>query len=229
MGVKVAGRVDPIQSQSRGCERVESPPVEIARNMAASGRKAPPSIGFLTVCDHDQQGLFGGYLVLNTTGRPVEFHCTAPVRASRAQEILYGATLRPYLYGEQIGQALLGKANMSPLAVFTDEQTVLAVRQFANIPVGCVMEDGRRDAPGPNVDGPGYSRIDSAHPAIKSPFAVGLREFSVGQQRVAVLETHEEDARIITQRCEDFADSFDLREPFNRIREAIDEARRTAR
>ncbi len=197
--------------------------------MAANGRKSPPSVGFLTVCDHDQQGLFGGYLVLNTTGRPVEFHCTAPVRASRAQEILYGATLKPYLYGEQIGQALLGKANMSPLVVFTDDQTVLAVRQFANVPVGCVLEDGAKDELNAGQGPAGYLRMDDAHRAVKSPFASGLHQFTVGNQHVAVLQTHQEDAQAIAQRCQDFADSFDLSEPFTRIREAIDEARRTAR
>jgi hypothetical protein len=183
----------------------------------------------LTVCDHEQQGLFGGYLVLNTTGRPVEFHCTAPVRASRAQEILYGATLKPYLYGEQIGQALLGKANISPLVVFTDQETVMSVRPFADVPVACVLADaGQNDAPS-DGDRPGYWRVDQAHADVASPFATGLREFAVGNQRVAVLQTHEEDARVIVQRCEDFAESFDLSEPFSRIREAIDEARRTAR
>jgi hypothetical protein len=183
----------------------------------------------LTVCDHDSQGLFGGYLVLNTTGRPVEFHCTAPVRASRAQEILYGATLRPYLYGEQIGQALLSKANMSPLVVFTDDQTVLAVRQFADVPVGCVLESAAEQAQETDEGHHRYTRLDEPHAAVKPPFASGLHAFSVGQQRVAVLHQHVEDAQEISQRCQDFADSFDLSEPFHRIREAIDEARRTAR
>jgi hypothetical protein len=183
----------------------------------------------LTVCDHDQQGLFGGYLVLNTTGRPVEFHCTAPVRPSRAQEILYGATLKPYLYGEQIGQALLGKANMSPLVVFTNDQTVLEVRQFADVPVGCVLDDGPQDATNAAESRGSYLRWDDAHRAVKSPYASELHQFTVGNQRLAVLQTHQEDAGAIMQRCEDFAGSFDLSEPFTRIREAIDEARRTAR
>jgi hypothetical protein len=183
----------------------------------------------LTVCDHEQQGLFGGYLVLNTTGRPVEFHCTAPVRASRAQEILYGATLEPYLYGEQIGQALLKKANMSPLVVFTDKETVLSVRPFAEVPVGVVLAGESEDDEGSSRSRPSNSRLDEAHSGVGAPFADRLREFSLGTQRVAVLQTHKEDARTIAQRCEDFAGNFDLCEPFGRIREAIDEARRTAR
>ena len=64
------------------------------------------ALGFLTVVEHPQYGLFGGYLMLNTAGRPLEFHCTAPIKPNRAQEILYGPTLEAFLYGEQIGQTL---------------------------------------------------------------------------------------------------------------------------
>ena len=70
--------------------------------MTASGSKAMPTVGFLTVQSFADVGLIGGYLLLNPLGRPLEFHCTAPVRPNRAQEILYGPTLAPYLYGEQI-------------------------------------------------------------------------------------------------------------------------------
>ena len=42
-------------------------------------------------------------MLLNLAGRPLEFHCTAPVKPNRVQQILYGPSLQPYLYGEQIG------------------------------------------------------------------------------------------------------------------------------
>lgn len=78
-----------------------------------------PAIGFLTVVEHAEFGLFGGYLILNVAGRPLEFHCTAPIKANRAQEILYGATLREYLY-EQIAPALLAKGKTTPIVICTD-------------------------------------------------------------------------------------------------------------
>src|SRR4051812_23172961 len=62
-----------------------------------AGGASPAALGFLTVVEDEQQGLVGGYLLLNPLGRPVEFHCTAPVKPNRAQQILYGPTLRPYL------------------------------------------------------------------------------------------------------------------------------------
>lgn len=58
--------------------------------MASPAGKSTIALGFLTVVEHKQHGLFGGYLVLNQVGRPLEFHCTAPVKPNRAQEILYG-------------------------------------------------------------------------------------------------------------------------------------------
>ncbi|MEQ8839035.1 MAG: hypothetical protein RID07_19675, partial [Lacipirellulaceae bacterium] len=62
--------------------------------------KPLPAIGFLTAVESPQHGLFGGYLVLSLQGRPLEFRCTTPVKPTRAQEILYGKTLRPYLLCE---------------------------------------------------------------------------------------------------------------------------------
>ena len=75
-------------------------------------------------------GLLGGYLLLNAAGRPLEFHCTTPVKANRTQEILYGQRCKPFLYGEQIGQTLLTKSKLTPLVVCTDSEAMLAVRDF---------------------------------------------------------------------------------------------------
>src|SRR5437763_16597995 len=96
--------------------------------------KSPLVLGFLTVVEHAPHGLFGGYLLLTPAGRPLEFHCTAPVRTSRAQQILYGPTLAPYLYGEQIGQALVQKARAAAGIVFTDVAAALSVRDFIDVP-----------------------------------------------------------------------------------------------
>ena len=82
--------------------------------MSPAPRSPLASLGFLTVVEHAELGLLGGYLLLNAAGRPLEFHCTAPVKPNRAQEILYGPTLKPFLYGEQIGQTLLTRSKLTP-------------------------------------------------------------------------------------------------------------------
>ena len=197
--------------------------------MTASGPRSSQPVGFLTVCQHEAQGLFGGYLILNTAGRPLEFHCTAPVRPSRAQEILYGATLPAYLYGEQIGQALLEKAKTTPLVVFTDSQAVLAVRDFISLPVACVLTPvAEATSETHRSDAAGQLRLDEGCTGPPSPFALRLHTFHVGSHHLAVLQDHEADAELIAQRWEPLAADFDLLEPFGRIREAVDEARRSA-
>jgi hypothetical protein len=102
-------------------------------------KQSKDAFGFLTVVEDDRHGLFGGYLVLNEAGRPLEFHCTAPIRPSRPQEILYGNTLRPYLYGEQIGQALLSKAKHPPSIILTDQRPALALQTLIEIPVTLIL------------------------------------------------------------------------------------------
>ena len=74
------------------------------------------TFGYLSTLESAEHGYFGGYLIVSPLGRPLEFHCTAPVRPSRAQEILYGPTLQPYLLGEQICGALLEAAKLTAAA-----------------------------------------------------------------------------------------------------------------
>lgn len=195
--------------------------------MTSSSPRSSQSVGFLTVCEYEAQGLFGGYLILNASGRPLEFHCTAPVRPSRAQEILYGATLQAYLYGEQIGQALLEKAKAVPLVVFTDVPAVLTVRNFISQPVACVLSPAEEACSNELESGVRWRR-DAAVQGPPPPFALRLHTFQVGHDRLSILQDHQADADTIVQQWEPLAADFDLREPFARIREAVDEARRSA-
>jgi hypothetical protein len=199
--------------------------------MDASDSKLMHTIGFMTVAELPERGLVGGYLVLNTGGRPLEFHCTAPVKASRAQEILYGPTLRPYLYGEQIGRALLAKAKHAPEFIGIDAVDVMAVRPFAKSPVVYVIpaplepeststEADRRTCARPMVT----SRVDQQHQLVRQPMTARLVEFSLGTQRVAVSSEFVDDRETVSDRLHKHADGFDLFEPFQRIHEAIQEA-----
>jgi len=197
--------------------------------MKARGVKSKAALGFLTVLDDPEHGLFGGYLVLNAAGRPLEFHCTAPIKPNRAQQILYGPTLEPFLYGEQIGQTLVDKATIEPLVVCTDRKPALAVRDYVKVPVALVLAaEDDLNATGAtagavssgDTSGPVW-RIDAAHFG-----AAPLASFQLGRNRLAVPQSSPQDQRQITERIAELAESFDLAEPFGRIREAIQEARR---
>ncbi len=169
-------------------------------DVAISISTAAATLGFLTAVEHAPHGLFGGYLLLNTAGQPVEFHCTTPVKASRIQQILYGPTLEPFLYGEQIGATLVTKSAASPLLLVVDRTELLAVRPHIRVPTALVMtaetgENGARMTIGNNLLQLARQDID---------------QWQSIAERLAVLD-----------------ESFDLAEPFERIRAAIEEALRT--
>jgi hypothetical protein len=167
--------------------------------MNPASPKPSPCLGFLTVVENTELGLIGGYLLLTAAGRPLEFHCTAPVKTNRTQEILYGPTLKPYLYGEQIGKTLIAKSKLTPIVVCTDSDRVLAVREFIEIPVVFVLS-----AKGP------------------TSFALALNEATTGPHFPS-------DEQAIRAHWPAQADQLDLLEPFTRIREALDEAQSAAR
>ena len=161
---------------------------------------ATPTFGFLTTVDSPTHGVFGGYLVVDTTGRPLEFHCTTPVKVSRAQQILYGATLPGHLHGRQIGANLLAEASTRPLAVLIDAETLLHVRPHTPLPVGLVH---RSDATAPARDDEALVRF-------------GATSISLPADRHAA----------VIDGLTALAGAVDLSEPFERIRAAIDEAQR---
>ncbi len=186
-----------------------------------AGAKSSYALGFLTIVEHPDDGLFGGYLILNRAGRPLEFHCTAPVKPNRAQEILYGPTLEPFLYGEQIGQTLLGRARTEAAVLCTDREPALAVREFTQVPVALVLPPDEPEAAAMSPSGEKVYRCDPAH-------GYGRRgpAFRIGPNRLSVSLLAADDRQAVTERLAALADGFDLAEPFQRIREAIEEARR---
>ena len=199
--------------------------------MCPEDAKSNAALGFLTVVEDERHGLFGGYLILNTTGRPLEFHCTAPIKPNRAQQILYGPTLQPYLFGEQIGQTLLARGRLQPQVLCTDREPALAVRDFVGMPVVLVLppedgaEPGSRPASKLQLDGTALGRTyrpDAPH----GPLGSGLVAFDLGRNRLALPNSASRDRQLIADRLGALCDWFDLTEPFQRIREAIEEARR---
>jgi hypothetical protein len=115
----------------------------------------PGNLGFLTVIDQSPCGLTGGYLVLNRTGRPLEFHCTSPIQPEKIQKILYGDTLRPFLFGERIAQTLIQRSKLSVFSILTDVAAILPVQSLVPTPIIYVFgghADQKRDHSLPDTD-----------------------------------------------------------------------------
>lgn len=157
------------------------------------------AFGFLTAVDSPAHGLFGGYLVVDGLGRPLEFHCTAPVKVSRAQQILYGSSLPSHLHGRQIGGALLAEGTAAAVVVLTDLEAMLHVRPHTSLPVALVQPADAASS------GPAFT----LGAAVVSPHATDLPRSAEIEARLAML-----------------AAAVDLREPFERIRAALEEAQR---
>jgi len=160
--------------------------------------------GFLTTVDSPSHGLFGGYLIVDLEGRPLEFHCTAPVRVSRAQQILYGATLHGHLHGRQIGGTLLAEGGVVPRLVLTDQEPLLQARPHTQLPLALVTASQGAEQAGP-----------TAHAG-----------FNLGSLTVVPHATDRADETVLREHLEGLIQAVDLNEPFERIRAAIEEAQR---
>jgi hypothetical protein len=161
------------------------------------------NLGFLTVL-HESNGYVGGYLVTNIWGRPLEFRLSSAVQPNRVQQILYAATLESYLSADLIGKTLVDKTTVPVQAIVTDREKILELRHRVDYPVvwlapaEIAQTDGAVEV-WPAQSGRGPLRCHSRFP---------------------------DDAARARDLLGQLDSSFDLVEPFVRIREAIGEARK---
>lgn len=160
-------------------------------------------LGFLTSIEDPERGYVGGLLVTNRFGRPLEFQCTVPVRPNRTQQILYGPTLRPYVLGELIGRTLVEKAAVKPHLVLTESESLLDLRDYVNMPVASLLDTKQA--------------ADSGHRTLK-----------LGNQMLAFHDEHADDLQTIQKEAAQIPESADLKEPFERVREALCETIKAA-
>jgi hypothetical protein len=191
------------------------------------------TFGYLTAVASAEHGYFGGYLVVSHLGRPMEFHCTVPILPSRAQQILYGPTLEPFLLGEQIGGSLLAAAKLAPRLILTDWAQFELVQQRIDAPVVLVtaVDSGGNNAAASTADGVHGSAASAAvgWPAdVKSPKACSAwgPPFSVGTHNWQLPVGIQSQRAAVVGLLERLCERVDLVEPFARIHEAIREAQR---
>jgi hypothetical protein len=176
------------------------------------------TFGYLSALETVEHGFFGGYLLIARSGRPLEFHCTSPVRPNRAQQILYGPTLRPCLLGEQIGGTLVEKAAIKPQLVLTDQAAVLSLRSQIDVPIVYVV--GLADLES--------NRVPDAESAstVATGTVVEPRRFNLNGNSCELARGYESEKEMVAMLLTDLAQHVELMEPFGRIHEAIREAQR---
>lgn len=174
--------------------------------MAANGKHEQLRLGFLTAIEVPDKGFVGGLLVTNQSGRPLEFQCTAPVKPNATQEILYGPTLEAFVLGELIGGTLVEKAGVKPQLILTDRAAILELRNFIDQPLALV---GRKSAETSKDD-------DNVLSSVK-----------LGRQLVRFHPAHEADRGALTRDGAVIPADADLQEPFERVRDALQETLRS--
>jgi hypothetical protein len=167
--------------------------------MSQTTKEGELRLGFLTSIEVPDHGYMGGLLVTNRQGRPLEFQCTTPVKPNRTQEILYGPTLVPFLLSDLIGRTLVEKVGVKPDLILTERPEILELRRHVTVPVACVAE--------PTQDAP------------KTEAALAL-----GRQFLRFHAAHESDRESIEKKTSLVPREADLCEPFERVREALQEA-----
>lgn len=172
--------------------------------MSANGKHEQFRLGFLTAVEVPDLGYVGGLLVTNRLGRPLEFQCTTPVKANRTQEILYGPTLVPFLLTELIGRTLIEKVGVKPDLVLAEQPDLLDLREHVSLPVACLCE-----------------AVTETEPVPEPPASIAL-----GRQWLRFHSAHASDREEIEKKVALIPRDADLREPFDRVREALTEANR---
>jgi hypothetical protein len=155
------------------------------------------NLGFLSVF-HETSGYSGGYLVTNAWGRPLEFRLSSAVQPNKVQQVLYGDTLANYLCGEVIGKTLVEKTATPVELVLADSPLALDLRLRLELPMALWhgAAEGVPTSAGLMIQSNLY-----CHARFPDD-VVSIREF-LGK-----------------------LGALDLGEPFVRIREAMNEARK---
>jgi hypothetical protein len=194
--------------------------------MSIETRSPETTFGYLSVINSPEHGYFGGYLIVGPLGRPLEFHCTAPVRPSRAQQILYGPTLEPFLLGEQIAGAMLDAAKLKPQLILTNCEATFHIRARLNSPM--LLLSAKDDVLA-RVERSTRDEVSDASTAARFASATdsGPHESFIVEGFTFLLPIgFESDRDEATHLLNGLVPQIDLAEPFGRIEEAIREAQR---
>ena len=195
--------------------------------MSNENADAETTFGYLSMLEFPDHGYFGGYLIVSPLGRPLEFHCTAPIRPSRAQKILYGATLEPFLLAEQIAGALLQVAQLRPDLIITNREVTLQARVQSHVPMVALRGQTQQVADYAASSDPNASEhIASTSAGLVVTEVDGFGTFSVNSFCFQMPPGYESEKDKASQLLALLRRNVDLAEPFGRIEEAIREAQR---
>ena len=154
-------------------------------------------LAFIDVAIFSDGSIRGGILTTDIETRPYEFRVTSPIKPTQVQQILYGATLKDYVYGELICAPLVKATKEKLSLVLAKEPYIVAMRPLVSVPVILIHYEGKQMS-------------ESLRPVSLSAHKSFQSELSFAQTVLApVMQSH------------------DLIEPFERLKLALNEVHRT--
>jgi hypothetical protein len=100
-------------------------------------------LAFIDVVIFQDGSIRGGILTTDVETRPFEFRVTSPIRPTQIQQMLYGASLKDYVYGELICAPLVKATKEEVSLVLAKEPYIVAMRPLVSVPVILVHQDGK--------------------------------------------------------------------------------------
>ena len=150
-------------------------------------------LAFIEVTVFSDGSIRGGILTTDIETRPFEFRVTSPIKPTQVQQILYGASLKDYVYGELICAPLVKATKEKLSMVLTKDNYLIAMRPLVPTPVILIQSSGSQ------VGGGIKPGILSAHQNFQNELTYAY----------AILDP--------------IAKKHDLLEPFERLRLALNE------
>lgn len=149
-------------------------------------------IGYISV-EIENEKHTGGVIVVDVRGIPAEFKYTEPVQPTQLQRIIYGKSLEDYLHVEIIAKSLLSKVENKPGVFLTDDMKLIEAGEGIFY-ITRTVDD---------------TTAEEGEYVISAP---GMKYRLIGKGNLSE-ETLKE--------IEDFAEHFDILEPFQRLHKAL--------
>lgn len=153
-------------------------------------------LAFMDVILFSDGAIRGGILTTDIETRPYEFRITSAIKPTQLQQMLYGTSLKDYVYGELICAPLIKATKEKISFVLTKERYIMEVRPLVAVPIVLMSYNDK-----------------AAGDGAKSMSFQMHKDYSTELSQAKVILTP------ITQK-------LDLMEPFERLKLALNEVHR---
>jgi hypothetical protein len=92
-------------------------------------------LAFMDVTMFSDGSIRGGILTTDIETRPFEFRVTSPIKPTQVQQILYGSSLKDYVYGELICAPLVKATKEKLSMVLVKENFLISMRPLVSVPI----------------------------------------------------------------------------------------------